>query len=378
MIVPGEAVGAVAGQSIGEPGTQMTLKTFHFAGVASMNITLGVPRIKEIINASKTISTPIITAKLICETDTISARIVKGRVENTKLKDILEYIKEVSAPEGCYLVLKIDLELIENLHLEIKIDDVRKAIINIKPKKFDPKQVLVTGKNKIKINASDGKENMFFQLQEYKRKLGEVIVCGIDSVSRAIINKHQKEDKYNLIIEGSGLKSIMSIPGIDHKQCVSNDIMEVYDVLGIEAARSTIIGQIKFTIGEHGIFVDHRHIQLLADLMTFKGQVLGFTRFGISKMKDSILMLASFEKTNDNLFDAAFHSRKDNVKGTSECIIMGKSIPLGTGLFKVYYDENQHNKLHKNKVKQIQIGEDVCKKVYGFDDEELLINCLKK
>jgi len=80
MIVPGEAVGAVAGQSIGEPGTQMTLKTFHFAGVASMNITLGVPRIKEIINASKTISTPIITAKLICETDTISARIVKGRV----------------------------------------------------------------------------------------------------------------------------------------------------------------------------------------------------------------------------------------------------------------------------------------------------------
>jgi DNA-directed RNA polymerase III subunit RPC1 len=149
-------------------------------------------------------------------------------------------------------------------------------------------------------------------------------------------------------------------------------------VLGIEAARSTIIGQIKFTIGEHGIFVDHRHIQLLADLMTFKGQVLGFTRFGISKMKDSILMLASFEKTNDNLFDAAFHSRKDNVKGTSECIIMGKSIPLGTGLFKVYYDENQHNKLHKNKVKQIQIGEDICKKVYGFDDEELLINCLKK
>jgi DNA-directed RNA polymerase III subunit RPC1 len=378
MIVPGEAVGAVAGQSIGEPGTQMTLKTFHFAGVASMNITLGVPRIKEIINASKNISTPIITAKLICETDTISARIVKGRVENTKLKDILEYIKEVSAPEGCYLVLKIDLELIENLHLEIKIEDVRKAIINIKPKKFDPKQVLVTGKNKIKINASDGKENMFFQLQEYKRKLGEVIVCGIDSVSRAIINKHQKEDKYNLIIEGSGLKSIMSIPGIDHKHCISNDIMEVYDVLGIEAARSTIIGQIKFTIGEHGIFVDHRHIQLLADLMTFKGQVLGFTRFGISKMKDSILMLASFEKTNDNLFDAAFHSRKDNVKGTSECIIMGKSIPLGTGLFKVYYDENQHNKLHKNKVKQIQIGEDICKKVYGFDDEELLINCLKK
>ena len=378
MIVPGEAVGAVAGQSIGEPGTQMTLKTFHFAGVASMNITLGVPRIKEIINASKNISTPIITAKLICETDTISARIVKGRVENTKLKDILEYIKEVMAPEGCYLILKIDLELIQNLHLEIKIEDVRTKIINVKPKKFDQKQVTITSANKIRINASDSKENIFFQLQDYKRKLGEIIICGFDTVSRAIINKHQKEDKYNLIIEGSGLKGIMSVSGIDHRYCISNDIMEVYDVLGIEAARSTIISQIKFTIGEHGIFVDNRHIQLLADLMTFKGVVLGFTRFGISKMKDSILMLASFEKTNDNLFDAAFHSRKDNIKGTSECIIMGKSIPLGTGLFKVFYDETSHNKLHKDKVRSFTKDEDICKRMYEMDDVNLLINSIKK
>ena len=378
MIVPGEAVGAVAGQSIGEPGTQMTLKTFHFAGVASMNITLGVPRIKEIINASKNISTPIITAKLICETDTISARIVKGRVENTKLKDILEYIKEVMAPEGCYLILKIDLELIQNLHLEIKIEDVRTKIINVKPKKFDQKQVTITSANKIRINASDSKENIFFHLQDYKRKLGEIIICGFDTVSRAIINKHQKEDKYNLIIEGSGLKGIMSVSGIDHRYCISNDIMEVYDVLGIEAARSTIISQIKFTIGEHGIFVDNRHIQLLADLMTFKGVVLGFTRFGISKMKDSILMLASFEKTNDNLFDAAFHSRKDNIKGTSECIIMGKSIHLGTGLFKVFYDETSHNKLHKDKVRSFTKDEDICKRMYGMDDVNLLINSIKK
>ena len=282
------------------------------------------------------------------------------------------------APEGCYLILKIDLELIQNLHLEIKIEDVRTKIINVKPKKFDQKQVTITSANKIRINASDSKENIFFQLQDYKRKLGEIIICGFDTVSRAIINKHQKEDKYNLIIEGSGLKGIMSVSGIDHRYCISNDIMEVYDVLGIEAARSTIISQIKFTIGEHGIFVDNRHIQLLADLMTFKGVVLGFTRFGISKMKDSILMLASFEKTNDNLFDAAFHSRKDNIKGTSECIIMGKSIPLGTGLFKVFYDETSHNKLHKDKVRSFTKDEDICKRMYGMDDVNLLINSIKK
>lgn len=87
-VEPGSAVGAVGAQSIGEPGTQMTLKTFHFAGVASMNITLGVPRIKEIINASKVISTPIITCKLVNNTDERSARIVKGRIEKTYLKDV--------------------------------------------------------------------------------------------------------------------------------------------------------------------------------------------------------------------------------------------------------------------------------------------------
>jgi DNA-directed RNA polymerase III subunit RPC1 len=98
LITPGESVGAIAAQSIGEPGTQMTLKTFHFAGVASMNITLGVPRIKEIINATKDISTPIIEAKLVNEDDLISARIVKGRIEKTVLGDIAEYIKEVYSP----------------------------------------------------------------------------------------------------------------------------------------------------------------------------------------------------------------------------------------------------------------------------------------
>lgn len=125
-IVPGEAVGAVAAQSIGEPGTQMTLKTFHFAGVASMNITLGVPRIKEIINSTKTISTPVIYAELVDKRDLIAARIVKGRIETTKLSEILEYIKEVISPKGCYLKLKLDKTAIENLKLEVNMDKIKK------------------------------------------------------------------------------------------------------------------------------------------------------------------------------------------------------------------------------------------------------------
>lgn len=327
-IVPGEAVGAVAAQSIGEPGTQMTLKTFHFAGVASMNITLGVPRIKEIINSSKTISTPVIYAKLQREEDLIAARIVKGRIETTKLSEILEYIKEVMSPKGCYLKLKLDTKTIDSLKLEIDMKKICDAILSTKKLKLKEKHIFMEGPNKIRIEPYDtSKENMYFTLQIIKKKISNVIISGIHSVSRAVINKKELEGgrlSYNLAIEGSGLSDIMRIPGIDHKKCISNNIIEVEKVLGIEAARTTIINEIKFTMAGHSIHVDNRHLQLVADLMTFKGMVLGFTRFGISKMKDSTLMHSSFEKTTDHLYDASFHSRNDIVNGVSECIIMVK------------------------------------------------------
>jgi len=107
----------------------MTLKTFHFAGVASMNVTLGVPRINEIINATKLISTPIIAAKLVNEKDVIAARIVKGRLETTLLGDICSYIKEVYCPSGVYLSIKLDLEAIEALKLELSINQIVDSIV---------------------------------------------------------------------------------------------------------------------------------------------------------------------------------------------------------------------------------------------------------
>lgn len=155
MVVPGEAVGAVSAQSIGEPGTQMTLKTFHFAGVASMNITLGVPRIKEIINASKTISTPIISAELFNKNSEISARIIKGNLEKTLLGDITEYIKEVYTKSGCYLLIKLDLEAIENLKLDVNINQVLEAITKAPMLKIKSKNVSITSNSKIKIDPHE-------------------------------------------------------------------------------------------------------------------------------------------------------------------------------------------------------------------------------
>ena len=163
MIQPGEACGAVAAQSIGEPTTQMTLKTFHFAGVASMNVTLGVPRIKEIINATDKISTPIIKAKLENETSVVAARIVKGRIEKTELGDVAEYIKEVYSPQGCYLSLKIDLQAIEALQLEVSLDSIIQSILKTGKLKVKERHVRKISHNKIHIEPSEtGRDKLYF------------------------------------------------------------------------------------------------------------------------------------------------------------------------------------------------------------------------
>lgn len=195
VIVPGEACGAVAAQSIGEPATQMTLKTFHFAGVASMNVTLGVPRIKEIINATENISTPIISARLVNEDSTISARIVKGRIEKTELGDVAEYIKEVYTPQGCYLSIKLDLKAIQALKLEVDIYSIRAAILKSKNIKLKEKHVTIVHENKLHIEPYDeSRDKMYFVMQQLKTKLPQVIIKGIPSIVRAVISRQEKDE----------------------------------------------------------------------------------------------------------------------------------------------------------------------------------------
>jgi DNA-directed RNA polymerase III subunit RPC1 len=141
--------------------------------------------------------------------------------------------------------------------------------------------------------------------------------------------------KYNLVVEGINLQAVMGVEGVKGTHTTTNHVMEAERTLGIEAARSCIIKEINDTMKAHGMSIDARHSMLLADVMTYKGEVLGITRFGMAKMKDSVLMLASFEKTTDHLFDAALHGRTDTIDGVSECIIMGIPMPVGTGMFKL-------------------------------------------
>lgn len=353
-VEPGTAVGAIGAQSIGEPGTQMTLKTFHFAGVASMNVTLGVPRIKEIINASKVISTPIINSVLVNDDDEIAARVVKGRIEKTLLQDVAYYIQDVYKNNMAYLSVKVDLKTIERLQLELSIESIAQAIVNAPKLKIHASHVSVTGNDRINIlvtlndskvdnlarkldsdyKITDTSNTLFFRMQHLKRSLPEICVKGLSNISRAVINI-KDTGKRELLVEGYGLKDVMSTEGVVGTKTRTNHVLEVFEVLGIEAARSSIIGEIDYTMSNHGMSVDPRHIQLLGDVMTYKGEVLGITRFGLSKMRDSVLQLASFEKTTDHLFDAAFYMKSDKIEGVSECIILGQTMSIGTGSFKL-------------------------------------------
>lgn len=342
-VEPGTAVGAIGAQSIGEPGTQMTLKTFHFAGVASMNVTLGVPRIKEIINASRTISTPIITACLANDEDERTARIVKGRVEKTLLKDITEYMEDVYAETHAFIAIKIDFNTVERLQLDVKLHEIGRAIQKHSKLKLSDSDIVMLPENGIiqvsivnnvaSIKDVDGSE-LYYRGQQLQRLLPEVVVVGFSDISRAVINI-KDDGKKELLVEGYGLQNVMITDGVIGHKTMTNHVLEMRQVLGIEAARSAIIHEIDYTMSKHGMAVDPRHVQLLGDVMTFKGEVLGITRFGLAKMRDSVLQLASFEKTTDHLFDAAFYMKTDKVEGVSECIILGQGMRIGTGAFNV-------------------------------------------
>ena len=420
---PGEAVGAIGAQCISEPGTQMTLKTFHFAGVASMNVTLGVPRLTEIINASKKISTPIITAKLKNDSDPEAARVVKAGLEKTTLGEVCSKIEEVYASQKCYLSVQLDTDLIGRLHLNVDAASARQAVLRgtvannkrappviralkvehltlnpTTPNEFrvelpdDPATSTFSGgggalrgqrkavekpasnrgrkpkiakkKKRRKENIIDDAEELvdkvdqrdrlsddrtYFAMQALKNALPEIVVSGFPSINRAVVS--ESDGKYSLLVEGYGLGEVIGAPGVDGVNTTTNHVAEVESVLGIEAARATICSEVSYIMQAYGIAIDARHLLLLADVMTFKGMVLGITRFGVSKMRESVLMLASFERTTDHLFDAAVHGRTDAIVGVSECIIMGIPVPLGCGSFKLLLDSEYAEKAADEKKK---------------------------
>ncbi|KAL2318688.1 hypothetical protein Fmac_032564 [Flemingia macrophylla] len=338
----GAPVGATGAHSIGEPGTQMTLKTFHFAGLGSMmNVTGGVPRIKEIINGNKKISTPIITAQLEREDDENIAKIVKGRIEKTNLGQVAKSIKVVMTSRSASILITLDMKRIEDAHLNIDAHIVKESILLTKKTKLKPEHIKILDIKKLEVVPQDAdRSKIHFQLNYLKNLLPSVVVKGIKTAGRVVTNKKKDKEtgketgKTELLVEGTGLQEVMGVEGVDGRNTVTNHIHEVWITLGIEAARKCIVDEIMETMKT--MKIDIRHMMLLADVMTATGQILGINRFGISKMGKSVLMLASFERTADILFNASVRGRDDSIGGVSESIIMGIPIQIVVVLFVVH------------------------------------------
>ncbi|MCL2156579.1 MAG: DNA-directed RNA polymerase subunit A'' [Methanobrevibacter sp.] len=322
----GEAVGTVAAQSVGEPGTQMTMRTFHYAGVAELNVTLGLPRLIEIVDARKKISTP--TMAIYFEEDKKDDEIFVKKIANfigkSTVNDVLKdfYIN--------YAEMKIEATLDEK-KIEDKILDFKDIIANIE-KAF--KRVNI----KDNLLSFEPAKQSIRELRLLADKVRDLQVSGVKNIGKVII---RKEDEWIIHTEGSNLGAVLKIEGINKVKTSTNDIYEIETVLGIEAARNAIINEALRTLDEQGLTVDVRHIMLVADMMTADGTVRSIGRHGISGEKSSVLARAAFEETGKHLLRASIRGEVDNLTGIIENIIIGQPIPLGTGSVGVVMKPNK-------------------------------------
>ena len=326
LVEPGEAVGAVAAQSIGEPGTQMTLKTFHFAGVAEFNVTLGLPRLIEIVDARRNPSTPTMNVFLEEEhrTDEKFAREVAQGIEQTRVERIAQSV-EIDLAEGGIVVI-LDPDLMENKGATA--EQVAERLENTRPTlgevAREGNRIIVTPELK------EGEEAVHMaKLQKTFDKVRNALIKGQDGIKRVLIKKEGKE--LVLYTEGTNLKGVLRIKGVDTTRTISNHIHEIAETLGVEAARQIIIDEAKSVLDEQGLDVDIRHIMLVADLMTTTGEIRQIGRHGISGEQSSVLARAAFEVTVRHLIQASIIGEEDQLRGITENVILGQSIPLGTG-----------------------------------------------
>ncbi|TAJ44916.1 DNA-directed RNA polymerase subunit A'' [Methanofollis fontis] len=325
-IEPCEACGIVAAQSLGEPGTQMTMRTFHYAGVAEINVTLGLPRLIEIMDARKEPSTPTMTIHLEPEysSDRDRAREVSWQIEAAPLHEFGDIVTDMA---NMQVVMHLKKEVCDKRKIPMA-EIMERAPQKIREKRhyrdFESDSDEHTG-NLIFTPKNETYQNLF-QLADHVRN---VIVQGIDDIERVVVRKEGGE--YILYTEGSNLKDVFEVEGVDTTRTRTNNINEISQILGIEAARNAIIDEMKSTLGEQGISVDVRHIMLIADMMCMDGEVKQIGRHGIAGEKESVLSRAAFEVTVNHLLDAAVANETDILNGVTENVIVGQPIQLGTG-----------------------------------------------
>lgn len=320
LVEPGEAVGIVSAQSIGEPGTQMTLRTFHYAGVREQNVTLGLPRLIEIVDARRTPSTPIMTIYLDREhrKSEEKATEVAREIICTTTEDIAKVMYIDSGQEE--VVVELDLTMMEDRG--VTLDELESA--------------LCLPNCTLRVEG----DHLYFKPKkpvDLRKLLGRVskhLVKGVSNIHRVLVTEEAR--RWVVRTDGSNLSSVLEVYGVDPMRTITNHIHETAKTLGIEAARNLVIEEAIGVLEEQGLDVDVRHVMLVADIMTETGDVRQIGRHGISGQKASVLARAAFEITVPNIVEAAIMGESDPLRGVTENVIVGQSIPIGTGLVDLY------------------------------------------
>ncbi|MBT3772070.1 MAG: DNA-directed RNA polymerase subunit A'' [Euryarchaeota archaeon] len=343
-IDPHEAAGILTAQSIGEPGTQMTMRTFHYAGVATVNVTQGLPRIIEVVDARKIPQTPTMTIYL---DDS-------KRSEDDEKKNELEAKKMAAALEVTLTKNIADLNtdvaqrrLVLNLHKgnlkqrNMTADEVRDKLgralrLYIEADKESNPKVLTIVPGRQTESDKDVIPS-YTELLQLEDRVKDLRLKGVPSIQRANVQLDDETGEHYLTTIGSNLTRVSDMDGIDRSRTYTNNIMEIYDFLGIEAARQAIVNELKLTLEGARLEVDDRHLLMVADVMTSEGAVRAIGRHGVSGTKHSILARAAFEVTVNHLLRAGIVGERDRLTGVAENIIVGQPISLGTGSVELYY-----------------------------------------
>lgn len=316
-IVPGEAIGVVTAQSFGEASTQMVLSVFHHAGVAQMQITLGLPRLIEILDARKQPSTPLMEVYLARECNNEKdARILAEKIKEVRLREILSQITIDFSNKK--IEVELDSKALRNVHIGAQRIVERLQEKGLKVRANDLR---------ININASTYDFKGIYRLKE---KLKDLVVSGVKGITQVVVAARGRD--YVILTAGSNLREVREVKGVDPERTTSNDIHDVANVLGIEAARQAIMNEIKAVLQSQGLDINERHLKFVADAMTSSGIVRGVTRMGIISEKASILARATFETPDKQFVNATIQGGRDELKSVIENILLNQAVPVGTGL----------------------------------------------
>ena len=314
----GEAVGIVAAQSIGEPGTQLTLKTKHYAGAAEVSVGSGIQRVEEIVDGRSKSKYPTMTIflKPPLNNDREKALKFAKKLREVRLKDIADLHEDFAN---------------STVSIELREKDMKEYLL-------DEKEIISKIKSGIKLEAHQKKNvielsfrrEALIKIRKALLKLFNSRVQGVKGIDKVLIAK--EENEFVIKTSGANLKSVLKLEEIDANRTTTNDISEASKVLGIEAGRAMIVEELHKTFKDNRIAIDIRHLMLLADLMTYSGEVKGIVRTGITREKASPFARAAFEETVKHLLDASFKGESEELQGVVENIIVGQPVKVGTGI----------------------------------------------